>query len=198
MLPRHVSRLPDVYWAHGLRLRREATEVGGPASKAQWPAAARPVLLDIARRYHAVITYGEIGREVQHVTGIRTRQQIHHWINWVLLRIAQDCDDRGEPNLSALVVDRTASAGPGYAKAAAAAATTAPGDNDDHAGHERVACYRYFKAPDVPADGGRPALTPQLQRQLDRARRAMSQRTEPLCLTCFVILPASGQCDSCG
>lgn len=177
---------------------REATEVGGPASKAEWAAAARPVLLDVARRYHAVITYGELGREVQHLTAIRTRQQIHHWINWVLLRVAQDCDERGEPNLSALVVDRTGSVGPGYAKAVTVAATTVPGDNDDHAAHERLACYQYFKAPDLPADGGHPALSPQLHRQRDRARRATPPRPEPLCPTCFVTLPASGQCDSCG
>lgn len=177
---------------------REASEVGGTASKTEWAAAARPVLLDIARRYHSVITYGELGREVQHLSGIRTRQQVHHWINWVLLRVARDCDERGEPNLSSLVVDRSGSVGPGYAKAVTATGGTPPADNDDHAAHERLACYRHFRAPDLPVDGGRPALTPQLQRQRDRARHVAPPPPQPVCPTCFVTLPASGQCDFCG
>ena len=66
---------------------REASEVGTEESRTAWAEAARPVLIEVAHRYHSVITYKELAAEVQRVTGIRTKQLTHYWIGDVLGRV---------------------------------------------------------------------------------------------------------------
>ena len=85
---------------------QDAAEVGIEASRAAWALAARDGLLDVARRYHAVITYKELAALVQWRTRIRTTQLVQHWIGDVLTRVAVDCFAKDEPNLSALVRQR--------------------------------------------------------------------------------------------
>ncbi|WP_205353018.1 hypothetical protein [Janibacter anophelis] len=178
---------------------REASDVGSQAARDAWATAARPVLLDVARRYHAVITYTELADEVQRLTGIRSKQRLQHWIGAVLERVAMASKERSEPNLSSLVVDSTGSVGSGYAGAVHTLTGEAPEDNDTHAAHERLACHRYFEAPDLPTDGGVPALSPKLARRHERARAKATPPPAPrLCPSCFLALPASGQCDNCG
>ena len=48
---------------------REASEVGGENARLAWTAAARDVLLDTAKCYHAVITYKELSGLVQFADG---------------------------------------------------------------------------------------------------------------------------------
>ncbi|SEE59128.1 hypothetical protein [Jiangella alba] len=178
---------------------REASEVGAEVARDAWAAVARDVLLDAARRYHGVVTYKELAAEVQSGTGIRTRQLLQHWIGDVLGRVADECSHRDEPLLSSLCVNAQGSVGTGYATAVGRAYGLTPDDPDDHAARERLACHRRFGAPDLPADGGVPALTPRLA-----ATRARTRRAEPVhrevatCPTCHMQLPVTGICDTCG
>ncbi|MGA8247507.1 MAG: hypothetical protein WB797_11420, partial [Nocardioides sp.] len=133
---------------------REASEVGSEESRAAWAEAARPILIDVAHHYHAVITYKELAAEVQRVSGIRTKQMAHYWIGDVLGRVSRDSTTREEPLLSSLCVNAEGSVGDGYAAAVTAADGEAPGDGDDHAAQQRLACYRFFEAADLPAAGG--------------------------------------------
>lgn len=191
-----VASSPEMVPATGTW--REVSDVGSQAARDAWGVAARPVLLDVARRYHSVITYSELAVEVQRQTGIRTRQQLQHWIGRVLERVAIACHERAEPNLSSLVVNSTGSVGPGYAAAVRTVSGTEPHDNDEHAAAERLACYRHFEATDLPDDGGAPALSPQLARRRERAKRKATPPPDPQpCPSCFISLPASGQCDHC-
>ena len=83
---------------------RDAAEVGVEESRAAWAEAARPILIEVAQHYHAVITYKDLATEVQRVTGIQGSQQMHYWIGDVLSRVSRDAFSRGEPLLSALCV----------------------------------------------------------------------------------------------
>lgn len=178
---------------------REASDVGTEAARSAWAAVAREVLLDAARRYHSVVTYKELAIEVQSRTGIRTRQLMHYWIGDVLERVSKECARRDEPLLSSLCVNADGSVGPGYVSAARGAYGRAPDDLDDHAAHERLACHRHFDAPDLPAGGGVPALTPRLAATRARTRRAAPVRRETAtCPACHMQLPATGVCDTCG
>lgn len=192
-----IASSPEVVPATGSW--REVSDVGSNAARDAWGTAARPVLLDIARRYQSVITYSELADEVQRQTGIRTKQGLQHWIGPVLERVAVDCSTRAEPNLSSLVVDSTGSVGAGYAAAVHTTTGAKPADSDDHAAAERLSCHRYFEAPDLPADGGASALTPRAAQRRDRARlKATPPLPLTLCSSCFIALPSSGQCDNCG
>jgi hypothetical protein len=176
---------------------REASEVGTEESRAAWAEAARPILIKVAHRYHAVITYKELAAEVQRVTGIRTKQLTHYWIGDVLGRVSSDSAGREEPLLSALCVNADGSVGEGYAAAVAAADGELTGDGDDHAAQQRLACYRYFEAPDLPAEGGSAALTPQLAARRTRLRKArIAEAPADVCPTCHTQLPATKVCDN--
>lgn len=178
---------------------REASDLGTGEARAEWAGAARDVLLDAARRYHAVVTYTELSDQVQHRTGIRTSQQVRHWIGDVLGRVADDCAARGEPNLSSLCVNAQGSVGAGYAAVVRTLDGAEPGDHDDHAARERLACYTHFEAVGLPADGGVRALTPQVSASRTRARKAAQEaRPIPTCPNCHMAVPATGICDDCG
>ena len=94
---------------------QDAADVGAEEARTAWALAARDGLLDVARRYHSVITYKELAALVQWRTRIRTTQLIQHWIGDVLTRVAVDCAARDEPNLSSLCVNAEGSVGDGYA-----------------------------------------------------------------------------------
>ena len=74
---------------------RDASEVGVEESRAAWAEAARPILIEVAQHYHAVITYKDLAEEAQRVTGIRGTQQMHYWIGDVLGRVSRDAFSRG-------------------------------------------------------------------------------------------------------
>lgn len=166
-----------------------------------WVAEARPALERTARIYRATITYKELSEEVQAASGIRTRRLLQYWIGDVLGTVSHDCNESGEPLLSALCVRSDGSVGPGYAIAVAEnLGGDQPDDLDMHAAEERLRCYRYFGA-DLPLDGGTPALTKQVAAARLRARRRVSaplaDESRPICPNCFLMLPVSGQCDNC-
>ncbi|WP_151083552.1 hypothetical protein [Nocardioides cynanchi] len=180
---------------------RDAAEVGIEESRDAWAEAARPILIEVARHYQQVITYKDLATQAQRVTGVRSTQQMHYWIGDVLKRVSTDSFGRGEPLLSALCVSSDGSVGERYA--AAVAATTgdltddSAGDGDDHAALQRLACYRHFKAADLPADGGSPALTPQLTARRARAKKVrLAEAPIDVCPKCHTQLPATKVCDN--
>jgi hypothetical protein len=161
-----------------------------------WAAAARDVLIDVAKRYHAYITYAQLAEEVQLISGVRTRSQMRNWIGKVLAAVVEDCHRRDEPPLTALCVHQDESVGDGYRYVLEVAGQAIPDDLDAHAAEARLACYRFFGA-DLPPDGGRPALPPAVVAARRRAARAEVKPVD-ICPTCFTALPRTGRCDTCG
>jgi hypothetical protein len=177
---------------------QEASEVGVEASRAAWAEAAREELIEVAGRYHAVMTSKELAAAVQERSGIRTSQPPHYWIGDVLQRVARACAAKDEPLLSSLCVNADGSVGEGYAEAVESITGTKPADLDDHAAVQRLECHRRYDAADLPSHGGTKALTPQLSAARSRARKKFhSEKPANLCPTCQMALPATGICDNC-
>lgn len=187
----------------GLSTYREEddVEVSPADALAAWVLEARPVLERTARTYRATITYKELSEEVQVASGVRTKRLLQHWIGTVLAVIAVDCHKAGEPLLSALCVRSDGTVGPKYAAAVIESfGGEAPEDLDMHAAEERFRCYEYFGAL-LPEDGGSPALTQQVAAARSRAKlrsvKPLTDESRPICPTCFLMLPVTGQCDNC-
>ncbi|WP_101525586.1 hypothetical protein [Nocardioides houyundeii] len=175
-----------------------AEEVGPEAAREAWAEAGRAVLLDVAQRYQAVISHKQLAQEVQERTGITTTRLVHYWIGDVLGPIATECASREEPLLVSLCVNAQDSVGAAYANAVQAARGETPEDPEAHAAKERLACYRHFEAEDLPADGGRAALTPRVAATRDRARKVrFAERPIAVCPTCHQAPAATGVCDNC-
>jgi hypothetical protein len=176
---------------------REASDVGIEESRAAWAEAARPILIEVAKHYHEVITYKALATEAQRVTGVRTSQQMHYWIGDVLGRVSRDSYGRGEPLLSSLCVNADGSVGERYAASVADTTADLTDDGDDHAALQRLECYRHFEAADLPADGGSPALTPALAARRARAKKVrLAEAPIDVCPTCNTQLPATKVCDN--
>ena len=167
-------------------------------AKAAWIPFAREALTRVAREYNGLISYGELAEEVQERTQIRTRQLKHYWVGAVLGVVSQDCHSRGEPLLPSLCVQQDGHSGAGYAAAIADTyGGPVPEDLDMAAAEERLKCYTHFGAT-LPADGGTPTLSPQVAtRRRVAARKAREDIRKPVCPTCHLTLPSTGQCDNC-
>ena len=177
----------------------DKSAVSSSDALAAWVFEARPALERTAKTYHSTITYKDLAEEVQAESGIRTRRLLQHWIGDVLGTVARDCNAAGEPLLSALCVRSDGSVGPGYAVAVVENFGGEPPDDlDMHAAEERLRCYCYFGA-ELPADGGRPALTKQVAAARKRAKQqpSLTESSRPICPTCNLMLPVTGQCDNC-
>ncbi|MGX5214493.1 hypothetical protein ACWKT3_38435 [Streptomyces violaceus] len=165
-----------------------------------WASEAYVVLVDVARSYHAVITYKELAEEIQRRTGVRTKALLHNWIGSVLGRVVREAHRRGDPPLTALVVrSDDGMVGNGYKEVLEVAGEPPVEDvleREQHAAGARLACYRHFGAT-LPLDGGVPALAPRYQAAIER-RRASIEKPPRVCGSCFVQLPTTGVCDSCG
>lgn len=176
---------------------QESADLGPEASRAAWAEAARTRLLEVAHHYNALITHKELGADVQELTHIRTSQLPHYWMGDVLGRVSRDAHGRGEPLLSALCVGSDGSVGDRYVSAVADTTDDLTGDSDDHAAQQRLACYRYFDAVGLPADGGFATLPPQLAARRERARKArVADAPVDVCPTCNTQLPATKVCDN--
>ncbi|MFF4984461.1 hypothetical protein ACFY3O_31015 [Streptomyces sp. NPDC001046] len=165
-----------------------------------WAREAYAVLESTARSYHAVITYKELGTEIQQRTGIHTKALLHNWIGSVLGRVVREAHRRGDPPLTALVVrSDDGMVGDGYREVLEVAGEPPPSDvveREQHAARARLDCYRHFGAT-LPPGGGVPALAPRYQAAVDR-RRQRTEKPTRVCGTCFMQLPATGICDACG
>ncbi|MFJ9457898.1 hypothetical protein ACIRST_22790 [Kitasatospora sp. NPDC101447] len=187
--------------------------VGATQAHIVWTRAAYPALVEVASRYHAVITYAELAEAVQEASGVRTRVNQRHWIGKVLSLVILEAHRRGDPPLTSLVVNAAdGKVGAGYQEVLAVAGQPPLADEMDreqHAAAARLACYRHFGA-DLPADGGTPALAPRLRASVQRkatsssaaatstTAAAAAPRPPAICPTCFLELPATRVCDSCG
>ncbi|MET7749019.1 hypothetical protein [Micromonospora sp. NPDC005367] len=166
-----------------------------------WAPHAYDVLLEVARRYRAIITYGEVGKEVQDRSGVRTSALLQNWIGTVLGRVVRRAHNQGHPPLTALVVHKDdGKVGVGYAEVLQIAGQPPVEDDmqrERHAASARLDCYRYFEASGLPADGGQPALAPRLEEAVRRQRRNAPQPRHPTCSRCGIQLPVSGVCSYC-
>ncbi len=101
---------------------------------------------------------------------------------------------------SQLCVHADGTVGEGYGKAIAENhGGDMPEDLNMHAAIERFGCYQHFGAA-VPADGGSPALTAQVAARRNRVRTQAANGREvqrTVCSSCHLLLPMSGQCDTC-
>lgn len=173
----------------------DGSAVTFPQALDAWTTAAVDVLTDRARTYNATIGYADLRDALFARSGIETRTLLPHWIGKVLGKVADTCHATdGLPPLTALVIhEHTGTVGPGYADAVQRNTGAVPDDIEEHAADARLECYRAL-ARDLPADGGRPALTARLK----AARRAAAPTPPaPTCGNCNVTLPRSGQCDNC-
>ena len=188
-----------------------ASVIGPEAARATWALAARQRLLEVAKDYHATISYKELADFVQERSLVRTSQLHMHWIGDVLTRVSVTCIENGEPLLSSLCVDSRGRVGPGYTVVVEDHRREPLTHPDEHAARERLQCHRYFGAA-VPEDGGVPAMPVVAQPTRTRSPRARPQATvptpapapepaaEPALTTCpvhFTVLPATGVCDLC-
>jgi hypothetical protein len=167
-----------------------------------WIPEAHRILTRVAGTYQGLIEYAELAAEIQESSGIHTRRQVRSWVGPVLEQVARLNHENGEPPLTSLVVQKgDGTVGVGYDEAMRL--TDGPDFADPlarekHAAKARLACYQWADAK-VPADGGRPALSPrfeQIHTRLRKERRAAEQPT--ICSTCFMAIPPTGVCDNCG
>ncbi|MGF1236775.1 hypothetical protein ACQSME_05880 [Streptomyces sp. 2-6] len=177
--------------------------VGKPTAqeaREAWGAEAYSILIGVAQTYHAVITYKELAEQIQSRTGIQTKTLLHNWIGPILGRVVREAHLRGDPPLTALVVHTDdGKVGSGYKEVLAVAGEPPVEDElerERHAAEARLACYRRFGAT-LPPGGGVPALAPRLQASVER-RRERADKPPRVCGRCFVQLPSTGICDSCG
>ena len=120
-----------------------------------------------------------------------------YWIGDVLGRVADACAAEETPLLSALCVSAGGTVGDGYAVAVERVRGERPADPEMHAARERLACYAACGA-DLPADGGRPTLTPaEKKRRAAPAQRSTAPKAK-VCPGCHMQMPLKGVCDTCG
>ena len=175
----------------------------------QWEPLAVALLVDTAKTYGGFVTYKQLTEFVQVETGTTHKGLITNWVGELLGRVIEHCLQEEIPQLSALCVTAEGTVGNGYR--AAIAAERIPTENatddqehdetldelDDHAAKTRLKCYSFFGA-ELPAGGGEPMLTPKAKAARDWKRaQAKPDKPPKLCPSCFVALPATGQCDNC-
>ena len=177
-------------------------EVTREEAEEAWAPVVHGILTRVAGTYQGLIEYAELAAETQAVSGIHTRRQVRSWLGPVLEQVARLNHENDEPQLTSLVVQKTdGTVGVGYDEAMRLV------DGDDfadplarekHAAKARMACYQWADAK-MPADGGRPALSPrfdQIHARLRKERRAAEQPT--ICPNCYMAIPPTGVCDNCG
>lgn len=173
----------------------DGSRVAFAEAVATWIPLAYDELIATAHRYHAVITYLELSEHVQEVSGIRTRTLLTNWIGKLLEEVARRAKASHEPPLTSLCVHQDGTIGPGYARAPKSTDDEPGDDIEVYAAEHRLLCYRKY-AEDLPADGGRPALTrAESARRARKAAQVPARR--PVCPRCFTELPAAGHCAYC-
>ncbi|KAA1420158.1 hypothetical protein FE697_019755 [Mumia zhuanghuii] len=176
-------------------------------AKQLWAKSARDVLAETARKYGGDVTDEQLAAEVQRRTGVKTRVHVATWLVEVLDEVATDAHKRGEPALTALCVRESGRVGDSYRDVVSRLTGTPIPDGERHAAEQRFACYQRFGAT-LPADGGRPMPSrrvaastskPSTSKPVRRAPApAKVERPVVVCPQCFMAVPATGVCDSCG
>jgi hypothetical protein len=192
-----------------------------------WVKAARPFLIQIARRYGALTTADDVAEEAQALSGIRTKRPPAEWIGDVLDDVGLECGARNEPLLTAFCIGPDGRVGDRYRELVVHLNGTAPVDIEMHAATQRVEAHEYHGAT-MPVDP-RPVLPPELVKQRTAAAKrpgakppstrapATKKPSTPrvrkppapkkpkkpelparaVCPTCFLQMPVSGRCDNC-
>ncbi len=175
--------------------------VAHETAKHLWTKSAREILVEKAREYGGDISDQELAVEVQHRTGVKTRALSETWLGPVLEDVATASHAQGEPILAALCVREDGRAVDGYRLMVARVSGAPVADADRHAAEQRFACYQRFGAA-LPADGGRPTRSPRVALASRTVRRGPAvrkvERPVVVCPRCFMAVPATGICDSCG
>ncbi len=165
-----------------------------------WADSAHDILVGVAGRYHAVVEHTQLGEEIQQRSGVATTKAVRNWIPGVLGLVADRCVSEGIPPLTSLVVRKDSGmVGDGYdavLTAQGVALLDDPMQRENHAAQSRLECYRWAQAADLPADGGRAALTPKLAASASRKRKANPPAAK-VCPTCNMALLPIGICDTC-
>ena len=147
-----------------------------------------------------MVEYTQLGEEIQERSGVETRSAVRNWIPGVLELVATRTVSEGIPPLTSLVVRKdTGMVGDGYdavLNATGADLIEDPMQREKHAAQSRLECYRWANASDLPADGGRAALTPKLAASAARKAKANPPATK-VCPKCNMALLPIGICDSC-
>lgn len=189
------SHRPGI-WRDGARTVR----VAKAEAVAEWADVAFTVLQEVAATYGAVIYYQDLADRVQDQTGVRTSMLLMNWIGSVLDTVLHRAVSDGKPPLTALVVRSTdGGVGDGYDQSLLlnrGRPSSSPEERERLAAEDRLTCYQFY-ASDVPRDA-RPQLTAQLQRRRQRAQSTSERPAPATCQTCYMQLPLSGRCDSCG
>ena len=172
----------------------DGTPVLWADAMALWVPLAHEELMRTAGRYNEVITYGELAKQVQAASGVRTRKLLPNWIGYLLEQVAQLAADIGEPPLTALCVHQDGTIGAGYERAPRSVEDIPGTDIEVYAAEHRLLCYRRYAA-DLPEDGGRPTLTPA---EAARRRKAQAPAPAPVCPEHHLQLSVTGVCDLCG
>lgn len=179
----------------------DGSAVAAHEAERAWADHALDILREVASRFGEQIDHAELSTVVQERSGVHTRVPVMTWIGGVLRHVMQATRAAGEPPLSVLVIGKRGDA------SAEAAWTSA-----------RMQCYRRYCAelPEVlpilngPSGGSRGSSRPPQAAPRSRAaapttrksapNRPMSRQDAPpaLCPRCYLALPATGVCDTCG
>jgi len=167
-----------------------------------WATQSTALLSTIAGRYQQLITHTDLAVKLQESTGLFTRTSPNSWMERVLAAAAAMNHEAGRPALTALVVHKThGTVGEAYNEVLR---LTGQGPIEDqvrrekHAAEARMECYRWAEAK-MPDDGGHPALSPKFDMIVTRDRKkARAEAVPDVCPTCFMAIPPTGICDSCG
>lgn len=185
------------YWR-----KSDGSAVSRDDAEAAWRDAAHMRLARLATSYQSTVEYGQLAEQIQADTGIRTSVPMRHWIGGVLGRVADVDLAKGEPPLTALVVQKgTGMVGDGYDYVLTIGGLDPihdPVERENHAALARLRCYQWAGVPEPP-NVWKATLAPALRRARDRRAAKKTPEAAPLpCPNCFIALPLSGQCDSCG
>ncbi len=165
-----------------------------------WVPAGYRLLMQTAGSYRAVVTSSELAAGVQEATGLG-RGVRPTWVGQLLEIVAMQAHRSGDAPLASLCVQSDGSVGERYRKALLATGVDVT-DVEQRAAEDRLECYRRY-ATDLPADGGVPRVLSRTPRATSSSPRPRAtprpERPAPaICPTCFMQLPATGVCDSCG
>ncbi|MFY0408956.1 hypothetical protein [Solicola sp. PLA-1-18] len=174
-----------------------------------WVRAARDVLRETAGRYHAAIDEGELAKQVQARSGVRTRTPASMWLERILALLAHECHQRGEPLLTSLCTRTDGLALGVYAVTARPDGSPLVGDVEQHAAEQRLECYVRHGA-SLPSDGGVPdvhrgagvkssarAARSKAAATVATPRRIEEARTGTVCPRCFTEMSLTGSCGVC-
>lgn len=144
---------------HPPALRSSSPPTGDPLDC--WVPIARGALWEKARHYNSVAYLRDLAQLVDAGSPVVRPSGYWNWIGDTLLELARECIRRGEPILSALCVNPDGTVAVGYLDAIRETGWDEL-DLDSHAAHERLRCYRHYRAVGIPPEGGSPAYPPDL------------------------------------